>query len=83
MTIAGAYIVGGLVPLAPYMLAASNRAVLGASVCVTLLALAVFGAVKARFTGIPVLRGALQTTVTGGLAAGAAYGIAALISPGA
>jgi hypothetical protein len=37
--------------------------------------------VKARFTGIPILRGALQTVVTGGLAAGAAYAIASLIAP--
>jgi VIT1/CCC1 family predicted Fe2+/Mn2+ transporter len=36
---------------------------------VTLLALLVFGAVKARFTGVPMLRGALQTAVVGGVAA--------------
>jgi VIT1/CCC1 family predicted Fe2+/Mn2+ transporter len=81
LTIAGAYVAGGLVPLAPYMVASSNRTALIASVCLTLLALAVFGAVKARFTGIPILRGGLQTVVTGGLAAGAAYTIASLIAP--
>ena len=50
------------------------------SVVVTLLALAVFGGVKGRFTGVPVLRSALQTSVIGGLAAAAAFGIARWIS---
>ena len=43
-------------------------------------ALAVFGWVKGRFTGIHPLKGGLQTVVTGGLAAGAAFLIAKLIS---
>src|SRR6478752_8991467 len=38
-TIAGAYIAGGLIPLAPYMVSASARAALPASVAVTLTAL--------------------------------------------
>ena len=37
----------------------------------TLLALTGFGAVKARFTGVPILRGAFQTVLIGGLAAAA------------
>jgi VIT1/CCC1 family predicted Fe2+/Mn2+ transporter len=45
-------------------------------VAVTLVSLAVFGGIKGRFTGVPILRGALQTTVIGGLAATAAFGIA-------
>ena len=47
---------------------------------ITLLALLVFGAVKARFTGVPILRGALQTAVVGGVAAGVAYALAHLVS---
>lgn len=47
---------------------------------VTLLALLAFGAVKARFTGVPMLRGAVQTVVVGGVAAGVAYGLARLVS---
>jgi vacuolar iron transporter family protein len=35
---------------------------------------------RGKFTGVPLLRSALQTTVTGGLAAVAAFGIARLIS---
>jgi vacuolar iron transporter family protein len=49
---------------------------------VTLLALAVFGWVKGRFTGINPAKGAMQTVVVGGLAAGAAFLIAKLISQG-
>ena len=79
LTIAISYIVGGLIPLSPYLLLSRISSALTASVAVTLLALLVFGCVKARFTGISPLRGGLQTTVVGGLAAGAAYLIARLI----
>jgi VIT1/CCC1 family predicted Fe2+/Mn2+ transporter len=50
------------------------------SIGVTLLALLAFGAAKARFTGVPMLRGALQTAVVGGVAAGVAYALARLVS---
>jgi VIT1/CCC1 family predicted Fe2+/Mn2+ transporter len=52
------------------------------SVVVTLLALLAFGAVKGHFTSVPPLRGALQTAVVGGVAAGFAYGLARLVSGG-
>ena len=65
--------------LAPYFFVASTHAAFLTSVVVTLAALAVFGFVKARLTGISPLRGGLQTVVTGGLAAGAAYAIAQAI----
>lgn len=81
-TIAAAYILGGLVPLAPYFLADSNRAALGPSVGVTLLALAVFGWVKGRFTTGRVWRSALQTMLIGGAAAFAAFALARLFSQG-
>jgi vacuolar iron transporter family protein len=80
ITIAGAYIAGGLIPLAPYFLVGSARAALPLSVGVTLVALAVFGYVKGRFTGAAPLRGALQTMLIGGLAAAAAFAIARLVS---
>ncbi len=79
-SIAGAYIVGGMIPLLPYILLKTVSEALKTSVVVTLFALAVFGFVKARFTGAPTLRGAVQTTFIGGLAAAAAFGIARLIS---
>ena len=80
LTIAMSYVVGGLIPLAPYMLLSNVQTGLWWSVGVTLLALAVFGWVKGRFTGINPIKGGLQTVVTGGLAAGAAFLIAKLIS---
>jgi VIT1/CCC1 family predicted Fe2+/Mn2+ transporter len=79
VTIASAYIVGGLIPLAAYWYIDDVQLALRWSACTTLLALAVFGAVKGRFTGVPWLRGALQTTVVGGLAAAAAFAIARAI----
>ncbi len=75
-TIGGAYIVGGLIPLAPYMAMASTERALGTSATVTLLALLVFGYVKGRFTGIRPFRSALQTALIGGAAASAAFAIA-------
>jgi len=79
VTIAGSYIAGGLVPLLPYMLVGNIAMALLFSICVTLVALFAFGYVKGRYTGLPPLRGAVQTTLIGGLAAGAAFGIARLI----
>jgi VIT1/CCC1 family predicted Fe2+/Mn2+ transporter len=80
LTIAASYVAGGLVPLAPYFFFHQNRVALIASVAVTLLALFVFGWVKGRFTVKRPVRSALQTLVVGGLAAGAAFAIAKLIS---
>jgi VIT1/CCC1 family predicted Fe2+/Mn2+ transporter len=79
-TIAGAYIVGGLVPLAPYMLMSSAYGALIASVIATIIALAVFGGVKGHYTGMPLGSSAIRTALIGGLAAAAAFGIARLVS---
>lgn len=79
LTIGGAYVVGGLIPLIPYFLAASVTAALPFSVACTLIALFVFGGVKGRLTGAPPLRSAAQTAIVGGLAAAAAFGIARLV----
>lgn len=79
LTIAGSYIAGGLIPLAPYILLSEVQAALLVSVAVTLLALLVFGYVKGRFTGAPPLRSAGQTALIGGLAAAAAFAIARAI----
>jgi vacuolar iron transporter family protein len=78
--IAGAYIAGGLIPLAPYMIVGRAQTALIVSVIVTLIALAVFGLVKGRYTGARPLRSAMQTTITGGLAALAAFLIARAIT---
>lgn len=78
-TIAGSYIVGGLVPLAPYILMSSVMPALEVSVGVTLLALFVFGSIKGHYTGVKPWRGGLQTVLVGGVAAAAAFFIARLI----
>jgi VIT1/CCC1 family predicted Fe2+/Mn2+ transporter len=80
LTIAGAYVAGGFIPLGPYLFAASARTALSFSVVVTLAALAAFGYVKGHFTGTGPVRSALQTVLIGGLAATAAFGIARAIS---
>ncbi len=66
-TIGGAYIVGGLIPLLPYMLLHDGRTALLLSVVTTLFALFVFGYIKGRFTGMSSIRSALQTVLIGGL----------------
>jgi len=80
LTIAGSYIVGGLIPLAPYMLITDVQTALLVSVVMTLLALAIFGYIKGRFTGARPVRSAIQTVLIGGLAAAAAFVIARAIS---
>jgi VIT1/CCC1 family predicted Fe2+/Mn2+ transporter len=82
VTIAVSYIVGGLVPLAPYMLIHELHDALTVSVAVTMAALFVFGWVKGKLTGISPWRGGLQTVVIGGLASGAAFGLAKWIGRG-
>ncbi|MDE2582594.1 MAG: VIT1/CCC1 transporter family protein [Rhodospirillales bacterium] len=77
-TIALSYLVGGLIPLGPYILTRSIGEALRISILVTGLALIVFGAVKGHFTGLNRIRSALQTLLVGGLAAGVAYFLAGL-----
>ncbi|RIV20177.1 iron transporter [Alicyclobacillaceae bacterium I2511] len=80
LTIGTSYIVGGLVPLAPYMLITQSQSALLVSVLVTLLALFIFGWVKGAVTGVTVLKSAAQTTMVGGTAAGIAFLAAKLIA---
>jgi VIT1/CCC1 family predicted Fe2+/Mn2+ transporter len=82
LAIAGAYVAGGLIPLAPYMMVVRTSAGLLYSIVVTLAALLVFGYIKGLFTGERPLRSALYTTLIGGLAAGAAFLIARIFSSG-
>jgi VIT1/CCC1 family predicted Fe2+/Mn2+ transporter len=80
LTIAGSYAVGGLIPLAPYMVMSTVARALAISVTLTLLALLVFGYVKGRFTGAGPVRSALQTALIGGVAAAAAFAIARAVA---
>ncbi|NBX67178.1 MAG: iron transporter [Proteobacteria bacterium] len=79
-TIAVAYVVGGLIPLSPYILMDTISEALPISVVLTAIALAVFGGIKGHFTGISKIKSALQTLLVGGLAAAAAYYLASLFS---
>jgi VIT1/CCC1 family predicted Fe2+/Mn2+ transporter len=80
LTIGGAYMAGGLIPLAPYIILSTAHVALLFSVAVTLVALLVFGYIKGRFTTARPLRSALETALVGSLAAGAAFLIAKAIS---
>jgi vacuolar iron transporter family protein len=79
-TIGASYVIGGLAPLAPYMLMHDSGRALGVSAAITLLALGVFGFVKGHFTGVLKLKGAAQMALVGSLAAGMAYVIAKFIA---
>jgi VIT1/CCC1 family predicted Fe2+/Mn2+ transporter len=79
VTIAVAYIVGGFIPLSSYIILPRASTALLVSVGVTLIALAVFGYVKGRFTGTRPFRSAFQTVMIGGIAAGVAFAIAKAI----
>jgi vacuolar iron transporter family protein len=78
--IAFSYVAGGFIPLLPYMLLTSESSALHASVIITLIALFLFGAIKGRLTGSGVWKSAIQTACIGGVAAGAAYILARLLS---
>ncbi|GAC1426530.1 MAG: VIT1/CCC1 transporter family protein [Candidatus Velthaea sp.] len=80
LRIGGSYVVGGIIPLLPYMLVADSQRALYGSIVITLLALIVFGAVKGRFTGVSMLKSAFQTALIGGVAAAVAFAIARLVN---
>uniref|UniRef100_A0A7N0VBR6 Vacuolar iron transporter n=1 Tax=Kalanchoe fedtschenkoi TaxID=63787 RepID=A0A7N0VBR6_KALFE len=78
-TIAVAYIIGGVVPLVPYMfIHAASKAVV-ASVLITLVALLIFGFAKGYFTGNKPIKSAIQTALIGAAASAAAFGMAKVV----
>ncbi|HYX24880.1 MAG TPA: VIT1/CCC1 transporter family protein [Thermoanaerobaculia bacterium] len=79
-TIGLSYVAGGAIPLAPYFFVPVAASALLASILVTVLALLVFGYVKARLTGARPVLGALQTMAIGGVAAAVAFAIAKAVS---
>ncbi|MGA2396263.1 MAG: VIT1/CCC1 transporter family protein [Candidatus Lustribacter sp.] len=80
--IGGSYVVGGLLPLLPYMLIPQSQQALWGSVAVTFVALLVFGGLKGRFTGASIVRSALETVAIGGIAAAVAFVLARLVAGG-
>ncbi len=73
------YAIGGLIPLSAYFFCADPMRGLAYSSVLTVVCLLLFGYFKARVTGQNPLKGALFMTLTGILAAGAAFGLARLI----
>ncbi|MBA2937162.1 VIT1/CCC1 transporter family protein [Paenibacillus sp. CGMCC 1.16610] len=80
LTIGISYIVGGIIPLSPYLFIQQPNVALIISVIVTIISLFIFGLVKGKFTGARPLKSAWQTTLIGSVAAGVAFIIAKLIS---
>jgi len=80
LTLGASYVAGGILPLAPYALGLRLATALGWSAGLTLMALLVFGAVKGRYSGVHMVKSALQTALVGSLAASAAYFLARLVN---
>jgi predicted membrane protein (TIGR00267 family) len=80
ITIASAYIIGGVVPLIPYFFVHNSHHALWPSVFMTLTALFLFGFFKARIAGSSAIKSAFQTVIIGGIAAGVAFTLARLIA---
>ncbi len=76
LTISLSYVVGGLVPLFPYIFIHNSVIALQVSAFVTSIVLFGFGYVKGTFTGSKPIKSAVQTLLIGGLAATAAFSIA-------
>ncbi len=80
VTIGLSYVVGGFIPLLPYILIANVPTAQLVSVIATLTALLAFGYIKGRFTGTRPVRSALQTALVGGVAAAIAFLVAKFIA---
>lgn len=74
------YVVGGLIPLSAYFFTTTAQQGLIYSSIITLFCLIIFGLIKSKLTGQPLLKGATRVALTGALAAGAAFILAKLIS---
>ena len=72
------YIIGGIIPLAPYIFSDDNMVALKYSAIATLICLFVFGYFKSKATGINPLQGGLRVSLIGAAAAAAAFGVAKL-----
>lgn len=80
LTIGISYIVGGIIPLCPYIFIHDTVQALSFSCLITLLALFIFGYFKSKLTGQPPVSGAIKVVIIGALAAAAAFVLARLIN---
>ena len=79
-TIALSYLVGGFIPLFPYIIIQDSKHALYVSCIVTIFALMIFGYFKSKVTGQPLIKGTIKVTVTGIIAAAAAFLLAKAVS---
>ena len=79
-TISLSYLVGGFIPLFPYIVANNSKTGFNISCIVTIMALIIFGYFKSKMTGQPLLKGTIKVAVTGVIAATAAFLLAKAIS---
>ena len=79
-TIALSYLAGGFIPLFPYIIIHDSKQALYLSCTVTIMALIIFGYLKSKATGQPIIKGTLKVTVTGIAAAAAAFLLAKAVS---
>ena len=80
LNIGFSYIVGGIIPLSPYFFISNSTEALKISIVATLLCLFIFGYFKSKLTGVSPFFGAIKVVLIGAAAAGAAFGVAKLIS---
>lgn len=78
--IAVSYIMGGLIPLSAYFFTPTAQEGLIYSSFITLICLVVFGLIKSKLTGQPLVKGAVRVTLIGAAAAAAAFAIAKMIA---
>ncbi|KAI8069930.1 VIT family-domain-containing protein [Gongronella butleri] len=80
LTIGTSYLIGGLIPLLPYLFVNDTKDGLFISVLVTSITLFIFGYVKSIYLRPKqALMGALQTLIIGAVAAACSYGIVAIV----
>ena len=79
LTIGISYIIGGTIPLLPYLFTDTPFSGLKISAIITLVCLFVFGFFKSKATGQPLFTGALKVMLIGAAAASAAFGVAKLL----
>lgn len=79
-TIALSYLVGGFIPLFPYIIFKDSKDGFHVSCIVTMIALILFGYFKCKMTGQPILKGTIKLALTGIIAAAAAYLLAKAVS---
>ena len=79
-TIAISYLVGGFIPLFPYIIISDSTNGFYTSCATTIVALIIFGFFKSKMTGRPLFLGTLKVVVTGIIAATAAFLLAKAVS---